>query len=146
MVRPVTDLEGHPDIVELRERYDRASSMPTGYIAEGLLLLTGVYLAISPWVVGFHGTQPNLAVNNLICGIAVAFLALAFATAYGRTHGLAFVPVVLGVWTFIAPWVIAGAYATGGSIANNIVVGVIMFALGLVMLRLPGTATGRVRR
>ncbi|WP_238015252.1 SPW repeat protein [Dactylosporangium sp. AC04546] len=146
MVRPVTDLEGHPDIVELRERYDRASAAPTGYIAEGLLLLTGVYLAISPWVVNFAGAQPNLAVNNLICGVAVAFLALAFATAYGRTHGLAFVPVVLGVWTFIAPWVIGGAYATGGSIANNIVVGVIMFALGLVMLRLPGIGSPRVRR
>ena len=38
MVRPVTDLEGHPDIAELRQRYDLASSTPTGYIAEGLLL------------------------------------------------------------------------------------------------------------
>ncbi|MET7403658.1 SPW repeat protein [Dactylosporangium sp. NPDC005572] len=146
MVRPVTDLEGHPDIVELRERYDLASSTPTGYIAEGLLLLTGVYLAISPWVVGFAGAQPDLAVNNLICGIAVGFLATAFTASYGRTHGLAFVPVVLGVWTFISPWVIDGAYASGGSIANNIVTGLVMIVLGLVMLRLPGIGSGRARR
>ena len=62
---------------------------------------------------------------------------IGFASAYGRTHGLAWLPVVLGAWTFVAPWVIQGTYASGGAIANNIVIGVITIALGLVMMRLP---------
>ncbi|WP_268895712.1 SPW repeat protein [Nocardia sp. CY41] len=47
---------------------------------------TGLYLAISPWVVGFDGLS-TLTVNNLVCGIALAMVALGFASVYGRTHG-----------------------------------------------------------
>lgn len=138
MVRPIADLEGHPDIVELRARYDMASETPTARITDGVLVLAGLYLALSPWVVGFSPAERDLAVNNLICGIAVAVLAAGFASAYGRTHGLAWLPVALGAWTVVAPWIIQGSYASGGAIANNIVTGVITIALGLVMMRLPG--------
>jgi hypothetical protein len=138
MVRPIADLEEHPDIVELRARYDRVSETPTAHITDGALVLAGLYLALSPWVVGFPPTERDLSVNNLVCGLAVAAMASGFAVAYGRTHGLAWLPVVLGVWTFIAPWVIDGGYASGRAIASNIVIGIVTIVLGLVAMRLPG--------
>lgn len=53
----------------------------------GLAVLTGLYMAISPWVVGFHGYS-TLTVHNLIVGIALSVLALGFASMYGRVHGM----------------------------------------------------------
>lgn len=137
MVRPISDLEGHPDIVEMRARYDQVAETPTARITDGALVLAGLYLAVSPWVVGFPPFEANLSVNNFICGIAVAVLAGGFAVAYGRTHGLTWVPVVIGLWTIFAPLVIQRGYASGGAIANNIVMGIIIIALAAVAMR-PG--------
>ncbi|WP_327001517.1 SPW repeat protein [Dactylosporangium sp. NBC_01737] len=138
MTRPIADLEQHPDILELRARYDRAAETPTAHVTDGGLLLAGLYLALSPWIIGFAGFETDLAANNFICGAVVVALAAGFTAAYGRTHGLTWVPVVIGVWTFVAPWVIQGAYPSGGSIANNIVIGLVIIGLGLMTMRLPG--------
>ncbi|WP_432824250.1 SPW repeat protein [Dactylosporangium sp. CA-092794] len=142
MVRPITDLEGHPDIVELRQRYDQVSETPVARITDGALVLAGIYLAISPWVVSFPPFEANLSANNFICGVAVALLAAGFAVAYGRTHGLAWVPAVIGVWTIVAPWVIQRGYATGGAIASNVVIGAIILVLALAAMR-PGMLAGK---
>jgi hypothetical protein len=135
MVRPIADLEGHPDIVEMRARYDTVSETPAARITDGALVLAGLYLALSPWIVGFPPFEANLSVNNFICGIAIAVLAGGFAVAYGRTHGLTWVPVALGVWTIIAPFVIQRGYASGGAIWSNILIGIVTVALGLVAMR-----------
>lgn len=42
----------HPDIVELRRRYDDASASPIAEGAAGLAFLGAVFLAASPWIVG----------------------------------------------------------------------------------------------
>jgi hypothetical protein len=137
MVRPIADLEGHPDIAEMRARYDQVSETPAARITDGALVLAGLYLAVSPWVVGFPPFEANLSVNNFICGLAVAVLAGGFAVAYGRTHGLSWLPVVLGLWTVFAPLIIERGYASGAAVANNIVTGLVTIALGLVAMR-PG--------
>ena len=135
MVRPISDIEGHPDIAELRARYDQVSETPAARITDGALVLAGLFLAVSPWVVGFLPFEANLSVNNFVCGIAVAVLAGGFAVAYGRTHGLAWLPVALGIWTFAAPFIIQRGYASGPAIASNIVVGLVTIALGLAAMR-----------
>src|SRR5262245_40776993 len=131
MVRPNTTLEEHPDLAELRARYERVSATSTAQSIEGLTLLAGVYLAISPWVVGFRPSDGSLAVNNLIIGVTVALLGLSFATIYGRTHGLSWVPVVLGVWTILSPWLVRGSFS-GGAVANNVIIGAVITLLGLM--------------
>ncbi|WP_443729310.1 SPW repeat protein [Sphaerisporangium perillae] len=61
---------------------------PDGQQVAGLTFLTGLYLAISPWVVGFN-RFPTLTVNNLIVGLALALLALGFGSATaGPRHRL----------------------------------------------------------
>jgi hypothetical protein len=128
-----TQIERHPDIVEMRERYDMAAANPAVQLADGLTLLAGVYLALSPWIAGFANLVP-LTVNNLITGILVAGLALGMSSAFGRTYGISWVVPVIGLWTIIAPWVIAGEMATMVTVWNNVVVGAIIVVLGIAAL------------
>ncbi|MEV4457753.1 SPW repeat protein [Microbispora sp. NPDC049633] len=128
MVQP--GLARRPDATELRQTYDRAGSTVPAQIMDGVTLLAGLYLAISPWVVGFAGFG-GLAINNLIVGLTVAALALSCASAFGRTYGVSWVLPVLGVWTIIAPWVIRGQPATTATIWDNVVTGAIIFLFGL---------------
>lgn len=126
-------MRGHPDIVEMRERYDLAGSQPGMQVVDGLTLLSGLYLALSPWIVGFTD-RTGITINNLVTGLVVAGLALAFTAAFGRTHGLAWVLPVIGIWTIIAPWVIRGDQSTAGSIWSNVLVGLLITALGVAAL------------
>ncbi|HZX05013.1 SPW repeat protein [Kribbella sp.] len=120
----------HPDLMALRAKYDAVGETQTAQVVDGLTFLTGLYLAISPWVVGFTGFT-SLTGNNLIVGIALALLAAGFASAYGRLHGMAWVAPLIGVWTIIAPWVVSGNVATTRTIWSNVVTGAIAVLLGL---------------
>lgn len=131
---PRPAMETHPDIVEMRNRHERAERATTtvGVQAiETLAVLTGAYLAISPWVVGFNAFQ-TLTVSNLIIGIAYALLMSGgFGRAYERTHGMAWAGCALGVWTIVSQWVVAGNVDTTKTVVNNVLVGVIALALGI---------------
>ncbi|MEU6582407.1 SPW repeat protein [Nocardia sp. NPDC046763] len=133
----------HPDIVELRakhEKYELAAEAPVAQAVTGLLFLTGLYLAISPWVVGFN-RFPTLTGNDLILGIALAVLAFGFSSAHGRMHALAWVAPLIGLWTIIAPWVISGDVAHTATIWSNVVAGTVALVLGLgsMLLGMPRT-------
>ncbi|MFJ9368964.1 SPW repeat protein [Nocardia sp. NPDC101769] len=123
----------HPDIVELRakhEKYELAAMEPAPQAVTGLMFLTGLYIAISAWVVGFT-RYPALTVNNLIVGIALAVLSLGFASMYGRIHGIGWTAPLLGVWMIITPWVVSGDAAHTATIWSNVVAGVVALLLGL---------------
>lgn len=130
----------HPDIAALRAKYDAAAETGIAQAIDGLTFLTGLFLAISPWVVGFNSFT-TLTGNNLIVGVALALMAVGFASAYGRMHGMAWVAPLIGVWTIIAPWVVSGDVATTRTIWSNVVTGAIALLLGLGALSL-----GRFRR
>ncbi|MBA2947005.1 SPW repeat protein [Streptomyces himalayensis] len=127
-------METHPDILDMRHRHDmaeRAATTPRAQTIETAALLTGLYLAASPWIAGFNGLS-TLAINNLIVGIAYAvLLSGGFGRAYERTHSMAWAACALGVWTIISPWVVAGDVSTARTIVNNVIVGVIALAVAL---------------
>ncbi|MEU2282670.1 SPW repeat protein [Streptomyces sp. NPDC013178] len=127
-------METHPDIIEMRDRLEsaeRATSTPRAQAVEALALLSGVYLAASPWIAGFNNLS-TLAINNLIVGIAYALLMSGgFGRAYERTHSMAWAACALGAWTIISPWVVAGDVSTTRTVVNNVIVGVICLLLGL---------------
>ncbi|NIY64949.1 SPW repeat protein [Streptomyces malaysiensis] len=125
------DLTGHPDVTEMRERYARMMDARDVVFLDGPVLLAGLYFAISPWVVHFSGTNPNLMVNNLILGIAVALLGLGLTTAPRRMYSLCWAMSAIGIWMIISPWVVARG-ADAGVIANNVVVGAITCLFGLI--------------
>jgi hypothetical protein len=128
--RSVYEMEQHPDLAEMRARYDRAAEKPAAQVVSGLTFLSGLYLAISPWVVGLNG-RTTLTVNNLITGIALTLLAVGFASAYGRMHGVTWVAPLIGVWTIIVPWVLPGHRGTTAEIVNNALTGVVIILCGL---------------
>lgn len=128
-----TAMERHPDIVALRASYEQANETGLAHIADGLCLLAGLYLAISPWVVGFQGLTPLLMVN-VFSGLVLVALSFGLATAYGRLHGLAWVYPVVGAFTFVAPWVVRGGVNTTPAVTNNIIIGAACVLLGLVTL------------
>ncbi|QTE00865.1 SPW repeat protein [Streptomyces cyanogenus] len=141
---PQSDMATHPDIIAMRERHEmaeRTTSTPRAQAIESMALLTGLYLAASPWITGFNGFS-TLAVNNLITGIAYALLMSGgFGRAYDRVHSMAWAACALSLWTIIAPWVVAGDVSTPKTIVNNVIVGVI----GL-LLALTAAAIGQERR
>jgi hypothetical protein len=135
-------IEQHPDIMAMRERYDQTAESPVARIIEGLGFLAGLWLAMSPWVVGF-ADETGITVSNLFTGLAVALLALGFASAFGRTHNLAWVTPLLGLWTILSPWLVADTDQTARVIVNNLLVGIPILVLGLLAL---GAGVARSRR
>lgn len=135
-------IEQHPDIMALRARSEQAAASPAAQAVEALSLLTGIYLAASPWIVGFNGST-TLAVSNLITGIAFATLVGGFGHPYERTHAMSWAAVGIGIWTIIAPWVVAGNVATTRTIVSNVVAGAVACLLALAMA---GMGAARRRR
>jgi hypothetical protein len=120
----------HPDIVELREKYAQTNETVVAHSLEGLIFLAGIYAAISPWVVGFNHTS-TLVVSNLVVGLGVAVLALCFASAYERTHGLSWVVVLMGIWLIVSLWIVTGVTLDASVIWSNCVIGAVVALLGL---------------
>ncbi|MEU0672189.1 SPW repeat protein [Streptomyces sp. NPDC006172] len=146
--RTHTTMESHPDILEMRERHERAeraASTQRGQAVEAMAMLTGLYLAASPWIAGFNGLT-TLTVNNLITGIAYALLLSGFGHAYERTHARAWAAVVLGAWTVIAPWAVAGEVDTTRTVVNNVIVGLIALLLALAAAMAAGETDRGGRR
>ncbi|MFD5415029.1 SPW repeat protein [Streptomyces nojiriensis] len=125
-------IEHHPDLAEMRTRFERVTTTPRAQAVEALALITGLYLAASPWIVGFSGLTP-LAVNNLIAGLAFCLCMSGLGSAYERTHAMAWTAVALGAWTIIAPWAIAGEMDTTRTVVSNVIAGGIALCLGLAM-------------
>ncbi|WP_336317829.1 SPW repeat protein [Streptomyces lavendofoliae] len=140
-------IEQHPDLAEMRSRFERATSTPRGQAIETLGLLTGLYLAASPWIAGFSGLT-TLAVCNLITGVAYALCMGGFGSAYERTHSMAWAACAIGAWTIVSPWVVAGNVDTTRSVVNNIIVGAVALLLGLAMAAsaMADRRAGRSRR
>ncbi|MGW0563892.1 SPW repeat protein [Streptomyces sp. NPDC003016] len=139
-----TSIEQHPDLAEMRSRFERATSTPRAQAIETLALLTGLYLAASPWIAGFNGLT-TLAVCNLITGVAYAVCLGGFGSAYERTHAMAWAACAIGVWTIVSPWVVAGNVDTTRSVVSNVIVGCVALLLGLAMTAMNRGSTGRAR-
>ncbi|WP_369394444.1 SPW repeat protein [Streptomyces sp. CG1] len=137
------DMTAHPEIAEMRERLERTASTGTAIALEGLIVLAGVYAAVSPWVVHFAG-QPNVAVNNLIVGITVGLVGFGLTLVPERMFRLAWTLVPLGVWLLISPWVVTATHsARAGIVWNNCCLGAVVMVLGLAAM---GLTIGVTRR
>ncbi len=137
-------IEHHPDLVELRDRYDRAAATPIVQALEALAMITGVYLAASPWIVGFDGFTA-LAINNLITGAAIVLLVGGAAgNAYERSHARAWAVAAIGIWTIVAPWAITGDVSNTRSVTSNVITGAVAVLCALA-LSMAMKARGKAR-
>ncbi|MFM9500151.1 SPW repeat protein [Streptomyces galilaeus] len=133
--RAWSTMESHPDLVEMRQRHARAERAATlrAQVIQAMAVLTGLYLAASPWILGFNGGGlPRLVITNLIVGIGYALLMSGgFGRAYDRTHSMAWAACALAAWTVVAPWVVAGNVDTTRTIVSNLITGLIALLLAL---------------
>lgn len=141
-------IEEHPDLLALRDGSERAATRSPAQIAECLSLLAGLYLAVSPWVVGFNTTAPQLTAINLITGAALVLVALGYGHAYERMHSMSWAAALIGVWTIIAPWcVVGGTFGTRAQVSNIIAGGVVvLMALATMGLGMMNNKAGRAGR
>jgi hypothetical protein len=106
-------------------------------------LLLGIWLFISPWILQFGTNAPSQPVaganaidavgaaawNAWISAIAVFIVA---ATALSR---MSFWPervnVILGIWIFVAPWVLGFAWGVPNANWDHWIVGALVFLISL---------------
>ncbi|WP_238009438.1 SPW repeat protein [Dactylosporangium sp. AC04546] len=119
----------HPDVAEMRERYERIAAGGQAIVIDGLVLLAGAWLAISPWIVHFNAAAPSVTINNLILGVIVTVMALGLTWSPARMYRLSWAMAAIGVWVIIAPFVTR--QWTAGVIWNNTVTGAVTLLLGL---------------
>lgn len=130
-------IEHHPDLAEMRTRFERVTTTPRAQAVEALALITGLYIAASPWIAGFSGLS-SLAINNLIAGLAYCLCMGGLGSAYERTHAMAWTAVGIAAWTVVAPWVIAGDVSTTRTVVSNCIAGGVGLVLALAMAGLAG--------
>jgi hypothetical protein len=110
------------------------------YSSRGLSIVNivaGVWLIVAPWVLGY-GVLNNATWNDVICGI----LAICFAgfSVYAANVTGSWLNELLGVWLFIAPFVLG--YPGGAHLAattNDIILGLLVFMMALWRLASTGT-------
>jgi hypothetical protein len=124
-----SDMSTHPDVSEMRARYDRVLGGRDVALVDGPVFLLGLYCAVSPWVLHFTTSQPALVPHNLIVGIAIGLLALGFTAAPARMYGLSWAMCALGIWMIIASWVV-GDSPDAGVIVSNVIIGALAVLLG----------------
>jgi hypothetical protein len=112
-------------------------------VATVLGVLTGVWVALSPWFITLQHGGTNANTVNLISGLAVAGVGgLALATSRGFA-GLQVGSALLGVWLIIAGPILSQAHAVAdpmfwsNSFAGGLLIALAAIGLGAVALRRP---------
>ncbi len=98
----------------------------------GLNIILGIWLIISPFILGFAGNSPAQW-NNIVVGILVALVALS---------GLSWINALLGIWLIISPFAL-GFSMNSAALWNNVIIGVLVGLLALVAAgaRTPATTS-----
>lgn len=125
------DITSHPDVSEMRARYARMLGGRDVALVDGPVFLLGLYCAVSPWILHYTTSQPDLVPHNLIVGIAIGLLALGFTRAPERMYGLSWAFCAVGLWMIVSAWIV-GDSPDAGVILNNIIIGALAVILGLV--------------
>jgi SPW repeat-containing protein len=132
---------GAPDVASRAEYVLPAWRGIGAQTAAALGLLTGLWVAFSPYFITLQHHGTNAATSDLIAGLAVAAIgAVALASPRGFP-GLEFGNLLLGSWLIIAPFVLAEKFSIATSMYwSNIWAGSVLMALalaGLATLRRP---------
>lgn len=121
-----------------------ATSRDLGAQAAAVLgLLTGVWVALSPWFLTLQNTGTNANTVNLISGLAVAGLgALALLSPRGFA-GLQVGSALLGVWLIVAGPILSQKFSIAdpmfwsNSVAGGVLIALAAVALAAVAMRRP---------
>jgi hypothetical protein len=96
--------------------------------ASSLIVIVGVWLIISSWVLGFASNQTALW-DTLLVGIAVVVLAAICLGTPGASR-LSWISLLVGIWLIISPFVLDFA-ATSAAMSNAVIFGIVVGILAL---------------
>ena len=104
--------------------------------AEVVNILLGVWVALSPFMLGFS-QNPAAMWNNLSVGVALVLVALVGGWGNEAFQGL---DVLLGAWLFESPFILG--FSTAAFLVNNLCMAFAVIAAGAISdgLRLPDTS------
>ncbi len=98
--------------------------------ASVLNLIAGIWLIISPFVLGQAAVRPD-DWSNVIAGLVVLILGWIRAANPARHLQLSWINLIAGIWVFISPFVLG--YANNQVLMwNDLILGVIVFVLSWV--------------
>ncbi|MES2931979.1 MAG: SPW repeat protein [Pseudomonadota bacterium] len=104
-----------------------ANAVSTKRWQDQLVLVLGIWLFISPWVLSY-ASDTSPAWNAHIAGIIIAVIA---ALELYRTYfWAAVINLLAGLWTAISPWAL-GVASDSTYMTNALIVGIAVFALTL---------------
>jgi SPW repeat-containing protein len=95
----------------------------------GLNVLAGIWLIISPWVLGYGSGDAWW--NPVVCGAIVTILAFVRAAGDVRADGAAIVNMLVGIWLFVSAWWLASSSQASW---NVWILGLVVFFLALFSL------------
>lgn len=96
-----------------------------------LILLLGLWLIVSPWVLAYADGSPQMN-NSVVSGLIIAVLA-AFEL-YKTYYWAVVVNLLVGIWVAISPWVLRVA-DQGAVMWNALLVGIAVVVLALWEMR-----------
>lgn len=102
-------------------------AMSVKHWQDPLALVLGLWMGISPWVLG-HSAEPSPTWNAVILGVLIvlaALVALFRARAWQEWANAAF-----GLWLVISPWAL-GFSGAAMAMWNAVIVGVLVLALAV---------------
>jgi hypothetical protein len=115
-----------PDEADLGSARARTSARD-GAVAGALNVVAGIWLIISPWVLGYgHG---DAKWNPVVFGAIAAAIGLIRVIGGCASAPLGLVNAVIGVWIFVSGFWLA---TTNAAQWNSWILGAIVFVLGLV--------------
>jgi len=93
--------------------------------ASGINVIAGLWLIISPFLLGFSG---GAATNAIIVGIVVAVLSLVHSMSTTEASWIGYVNTILGVWLIVTAFMMM---ATAAVFWNSLILGIIVGGLAV---------------
>ena len=109
-------------------------------LVSGTNIVAGLWLLVAAFVLGYAGIAAALW-NEILVGAAIAVLAWLRVSNPERMTGLSWTNAVLGVWLIAAPFVL-GYAATAAAMWNEVIIGLVVAALGTWSAIATNQATG----
>jgi thiol:disulfide interchange protein len=98
--------------------------------ASWINLILGIWLIISPFVFGSMGLRVTVG-NNIVLGIVLIASSWWILATVTRAVGVSWFQMLCGIWLVVAPFILHYRAVTH-ALANDVVVGIIVFVVGLI--------------
>lgn len=94
-----------------------------------LSMLAGLWVALSPWVLG----SQTVAAHNLIVGLSIAAFGLLALSGSRGFASLQSASLLAGVWVLISPWILGITVNVGGVMFwSNLITGAAIVLLSIL--------------